>query len=184
MKDTNEITLNTTLKKLKCYSVMKRNTIFLLKEFGAANVADILAVDLLAFLDVKGVGKKTYCDLRQFQKKFSHLKQLSIGHSGEGIGLSCVEPELSTETYLSQTQNMKKLGRIKSWYIDTDDNRLTSTSHNILFIVADKYYWVRHDSVESDGYDFHVETGSFELLGETYNARFPDICGRTNDANI
>lgn len=79
---------------------------------------------------------------------------------------------------------MKKLGRIKSWYIDPDDKKLTSTTHNILFVVDDKFYLVRHDSVESDEYDFHVEIGSFELLGETYNARFSDICGRTNYANI
>lgn len=73
--DTNEIALDTTLKKLKSYNVMKRNTIYLLKEYGATNVADILAVDPVAFLDVKGVGKVTYSDLKKFQNKFSHLKE-------------------------------------------------------------------------------------------------------------
>ncbi len=29
---------------------------------------------------------------------------------------------------------MNKIGRIKSWYIDPDDNRLTYTQHNILFV--------------------------------------------------
>ena len=82
---------------------------------------------------------------------------------------------------------MNKLGRIKSWYIDPDDNRLTYTQHNILFVNVidkEKYYTVRHDSVESDDYDAAVETGTFELCGETYNARFADIYGRTNYANI
>ena len=37
---------------------------------------------------------------------------------------------------------MNKLGRIKSWYIDPDDNRLTSTTHNILFVDDDKNYLV------------------------------------------
>ena len=79
---------------------------------------------------------------------------------------------------------MNKLGRIKSWYIDPDDNRLTSTTHNILFVDEDKNHFARHDSVESDEYDSYVESGSFELCGETYNARFADIYGRTNYANI
>ena len=79
---------------------------------------------------------------------------------------------------------MNKLGRIKSWYIDSDDNRLTSTTHNILFVDEDNNYFARHESVESDEYDSHVESGSFELCGETYNARFADIYGRTNYANI
>ncbi len=37
---------------------------------------------------------------------------------------------------------------------------------------------VRHDSVESDDYNAAVELGSFDLCGETYNARFADIYGR------
>ena len=79
---------------------------------------------------------------------------------------------------------MNKLGRIKSWYIDPDDNRLTSTTHNILFVDDDKNYLARHDSVESDEYDFHIESGAFEINGETYNARFKDIYGRTNYAHL
>lgn len=82
---------------------------------------------------------------------------------------------------------MNKLGKIKSWYIDPDDNRLTSTQHNILFlnpVNGEKYFFVRHDTVDSEDYDSVVETGTFELNGTTYNARFADIYGRTNYANI
>lgn len=82
---------------------------------------------------------------------------------------------------------MNKLGKIKSWYIDPDDNRLTSTQHNILFVEVvngEKFYTVRHNDVESDDYDDAVETGSFELAGETYNSRFSDIYGRINYTNV
>lgn len=82
---------------------------------------------------------------------------------------------------------MNKIGKIKSWYIDTDDNKLTYTQHNILFVNindVDKYYTVRHDSVESDDYDAAVELGAFDLCSETYNARFADIFGRMNYTNV
>ena len=79
---------------------------------------------------------------------------------------------------------MNKLGRIISWYIDSDDNILTPTTHNFLFVDENKNYFARHDSVESDKYDSYVEVGSFELGGETYNARFEDIYGQTNYAII
>lgn len=82
---------------------------------------------------------------------------------------------------------MDKIGKIKSWYIDPDDNKLTYTQHNILFVKIidrEKYYTVRHDSVESDDYDAAVELGSFDLCGETYNARFADIYGRMNYTNV
>lgn len=82
---------------------------------------------------------------------------------------------------------MDKIGKIKSWYIDPDDNKLTYTQHNILFvniIDIDKYYTVRHDSVESDDYDAAVELGSFDLCSETYNTRFADIYSRMNYTNI
>ncbi len=42
---------------------------------------------------------------------------------------------------------MNKIGKIKSWYIDPDDNRLTHTQHNVLFVnVIDghKFYTVHH----------------------------------------
>lgn len=82
---------------------------------------------------------------------------------------------------------MNKLGKIKSWYIDPDDNRLTYTQHSILFvniIDGEKFYSIRHDSVESDDYDAAVEIGNFELAGATYNARFADIYGRMNYTNV
>ena len=82
---------------------------------------------------------------------------------------------------------MNKIGKIKSWYIDPDDNRLTYTQHNILFVTiieGQKFYTVRHDSSDSDEDDAAVETGSFELNGETYNARFADIYGRINFTNV
>ena len=82
---------------------------------------------------------------------------------------------------------MKKIGKIKSWYIDPDDNRLTSTQHNILFVnIVDgqKFYSVRHDDVDSDDYDANVEIGSFELADKTFNAHFADIYGRMNYCNI
>lgn len=82
---------------------------------------------------------------------------------------------------------MNKLGKIKSWYIDPDDNRVTSTQHNILFvniIDGDKYFYARHDDVDSDDYDANIEISSFELAGNTYNARFADIYGRMNYCNI
>lgn len=82
---------------------------------------------------------------------------------------------------------MIKLGKIKSCYIDPDDNKLTYTLHNILFVNildGEKTYTIRHDSVESDDYDAAVEIGSFELAGNTYNARFADIYGRVNFTNV
>ena len=82
---------------------------------------------------------------------------------------------------------MNKIEKIKSWYIDPDDNRLTYTQHNIVFVTiidGHKFYTVRHDSSDSDEYDAVVETGSFELRGETYNARFADIYGRMNFTNV
>ena len=79
---------------------------------------------------------------------------------------------------------MKKLGRIKSWYIDPDDNRITHPQHNILYCDDEKNYCVRHDDVETDDYDAYVETGSFELDGMTFNARFADIYGRENYTNV
>lgn len=79
---------------------------------------------------------------------------------------------------------MKKIGRIKSWYIDPDDNRPTSTRHNLLFENDDYCLVARHDDVDSDDYDAAVETGTFELNGKSFNARFSDIYGRVNYANI
>lgn len=82
---------------------------------------------------------------------------------------------------------MNKIGKIKSWYIDPDDNKLTYTQHNILFvriIGSEKFYSERHDSVESDDYDAAVEIGSFGLAGNTFNARFADIYGRVNYTNV
>lgn len=82
---------------------------------------------------------------------------------------------------------MKKIGKIKSWYIDQDDNRLTFSSHNILLVeVVDgnKFYAVRHDSVESEDYDAAIEIGEFELCGQIFNARFYDIYSRENFTNV
>lgn len=79
---------------------------------------------------------------------------------------------------------MKKIGLIKSWYIDPDDNKLTSTQHNILYRNDDDYCVVRHDDVDSDDYDAFIEFGTFELNGKSFNARFADIYGRENYANI
>ena len=82
---------------------------------------------------------------------------------------------------------MIKLGKIKSWYIDPEDNCFTYIQHNILFMkVIDsvRVYSVRHDTIESDAFDVAVETGSFELNGKIFNARFDDIYGRTNYTNV
>lgn len=82
---------------------------------------------------------------------------------------------------------MNKIGRIKSWYIDPEDHRITSTQHNFIFVKfidGEKIYTVRHDDVNSDDYDSAVELGSFDLCGETYNARFADIYGRVNYTNV
>lgn len=76
---------------------------------------------------------------------------------------------------------MYKIGKIKSWYIDSEDDKLAYTQHNILFVeVIDgqKFFTARHDSVDSEDYDASVETGTFELCGQIYNARFADIYGR------
>mgnify|MGYP000802297062 CR=1 FL=1 len=54
---------------------------------------------------------------------------------------------------------MTKLGEVKSWYIDPEDNKLTYTQHNILFVeVIDgqKFFTARHDSVDSEDYDTAV----------------------------
>ncbi len=77
---------------------------------------------------------------------------------------------------------MTKLGKVKSWYIDPEDNKLTYTQHNTLFVeVIDgkKFFTTRHDSVDSEDYD-----ATFELGGETYNARFADIFSRENYTNV
>ena len=82
---------------------------------------------------------------------------------------------------------MNKIGKIKSWYIDPDDNRLTYTQHNILFVNilgGEKFYTIRHDSVEFDDYDAAVELGTFDLRGNTFNARFADIYSRMNYTNV
>jgi hypothetical protein len=79
---------------------------------------------------------------------------------------------------------MKKIGRIKSWYIDSDDNRFTLTQHNILFENDNYCIVARHDDIESDDFDAVVEIGTFELNGKSYNARFSDIYGRMNYTNI
>ena len=70
---------------------------------------------------------------------------------------------------------------------DSSATELRRCPHNILFVEVlngEKFYTVRHDDVESDDFDAAVETGSFELAGETYNARFSDIYGRINYTNI
>ena len=71
------ITLDTTLKQLKRYPCISRNTLFLLKEYGVTNVRDLLQVDPINFLETKGVGKNAYLELKEMQDIF---KQLLIEH--------------------------------------------------------------------------------------------------------
>lgn len=68
-----QISLDTTLKQLKQLKDLKRHSIFLLKEYGVTNVRELLAVRPVEFLETKGVGKKTYMDLKQFQEKYKNL---------------------------------------------------------------------------------------------------------------
>lgn len=55
---------------------------------------------------------------------------------------------------------MNKLGKIKSWYIDPDDNRLTFTQHNILFVEV-----VNGDPVYDGWVDFDYNENTGELSG-------------------
>lgn len=68
-----QISLDTPLKQLKQLKDLKRLTIFLLKEYGVTNVRELLAVSPVEFLETKGVGKKIYMDLKQFQEKYKNL---------------------------------------------------------------------------------------------------------------
>lgn len=55
---------------------------------------------------------------------------------------------------------MTKLGKVKSWCIDPEDNKLTYTQHNALIVkVIDgkKFFTARHDSVDSEDYDTTVK---------------------------
>ena len=84
---------------------------------------------------------------------------------------------------------MKKIGKIKSWYIDPDDNKLVYSLHNILMVeIIDgkTFYAVHHDSkdMDDDSSDAAIELGKFEFSGMKFNARFDDIYGRTNYTNV
>lgn len=69
------ISLDTTIKELKKFSFFNRNTLYLLKEFGANNMEDILSINPYAFNEMKGVGSATLNDLFDIQKRFKHLSQ-------------------------------------------------------------------------------------------------------------
>lgn len=74
MKNTDsEITLDTTVKELKKFSQFNRNTLFLLKEFGAQNMKGILNINPYEFKDMKGVGPDTLNDLFEIQEKYKYL---------------------------------------------------------------------------------------------------------------
>lgn len=47
--------------------------LFLLKEYGVTNVRELLAVDPISFLEMKGVGKSTYLKLKQLQERLEPL---------------------------------------------------------------------------------------------------------------
>lgn len=70
--DTN-ISLDTTIKELKKFSFFNRNTLYLLKQFGANNMKDILSINPYAFKEMKGVGPATLNDLFEIQNQFKHL---------------------------------------------------------------------------------------------------------------
>lgn len=68
-----DISLFTTIKELKNYPYFNRNTLFLLKECGVNNMADILAINPYEFREMKGVGPDTFEDLLAIKRKFGYL---------------------------------------------------------------------------------------------------------------
>lgn len=68
-----DISLDTTIKQLKKFSQFKRNTLFLLKEYGAQNMNDILNINPYEFQKMKGVGPVSFNDLLEIQQKYRHL---------------------------------------------------------------------------------------------------------------
>ena len=67
------VTLETPLKELKKVPNISRMLLFLLKEYGVTNVRELLAVDPISFLEMKGVGKSTYLKLKQLQERLEPL---------------------------------------------------------------------------------------------------------------
>ena len=68
-----DISLFTTIKELKKYPYFNRNTLFLLKEYGVNNMADILAINPYELREKKGVGPDTFEDLFAIKRKFGYL---------------------------------------------------------------------------------------------------------------
>lgn len=66
-------TLETTLKQLHHVPGIKPRTLYYLKVYGVTNMRELMAVDLIAFLEIKGVGKTTCMDLKRFQERYLHL---------------------------------------------------------------------------------------------------------------
>lgn len=67
------ISLDTTIKELKKFSYFSRNTLYLLKEFGANSMRDILSINPYTFKEMKGVGPATLYDLFDIQNRYKHL---------------------------------------------------------------------------------------------------------------
>lgn len=67
------VTLETTLRQLHHLPGIKPRTLYYLKSYGVTNMRDLLDVDLMAFLETKGVGKRTCMDLKRFQERYLHL---------------------------------------------------------------------------------------------------------------
>ena len=68
-----DISLFTTIKELKKYPYFNRNTLFLLKECGVNDMADILVINPYEFRENKGVGPDTIEDLLAIKRKFGYL---------------------------------------------------------------------------------------------------------------
>lgn len=68
-----DVTLETTIKELKKYPYFNRNTLYLLKEFGASNMMDILSINPYVFKKMKGVGPVTLNELFEIQERYKHL---------------------------------------------------------------------------------------------------------------
>lgn len=71
--DYTNISLTSTIKDLKNYPFFNRNTLFLLKEFGACNMMDILTINPYEFRNNPGVGPATFEDLYRIRNKFGYL---------------------------------------------------------------------------------------------------------------
>lgn len=100
------------------------------------------------------------------------------------------EEEITEKDTDINWKNMKKVGRIKSWYIDPDDpngRKVIYTTHNYLLVTivdGEKFYAALHDTATDPDDAIALEIGEFELNGINFNVRWDDYRGNINYTNV